>query len=195
MPTFRIILCPLLIATVSLSAGAATNSIDLTVKTTVTIGTCTAQLRDESNAATSTISFGEVNFSEIANKSKVKKFNITFSNCAGLPKSQATVQLKPLSQTNCDGIANNGRGFANALTDAGAASGVIAEVWTTDTPEGAGSLQLACGSTTLHLVNVVKGSNTVWPLSARLALTQGSTSGDLGAGGFSAPATFFITYQ
>ena len=53
---------------------AATDSIGLTVVTTVETGTCDAKLVNDSNQQISAVDFGDVYISEINAKSKIKTF-------------------------------------------------------------------------------------------------------------------------
>lgn len=64
---------------------AATDSIGLTVLTTVEMGTCTAKLVNDSNQPISVVEFGDVYISEINAKSKIKTFKLQFKDCAGIP--------------------------------------------------------------------------------------------------------------
>ncbi len=58
----------------SVPSYAATDSIGLTVITTVEIGTCTATLVNDSDQDISVVDFGDVYISEINAKTKVKTF-------------------------------------------------------------------------------------------------------------------------
>lgn len=83
-----------LIATVAVGASvsnnftyASTTSSSLTVNSNLTMGTCTAQIMNNSDKVISEVAFGNVYISELGAKSKVQQFKIRFSNCSGLPKT------------------------------------------------------------------------------------------------------------
>ena len=69
----------------SVLSYAATDSIGLTVITTVEMGTCTATLVNDSDQDISVVDFGDVYISEINAKTKVKTFKLKFKDCAGIP--------------------------------------------------------------------------------------------------------------
>lgn len=92
----------------SVPSYAATDSIGLTVITTVEIGTCTATLVNDSDQDISVVDFGDVYISEINAKTKVKTFKLKFKDCAGIPNKKA--QIKLTKRATCEGTANDGRG-------------------------------------------------------------------------------------
>ena len=94
----------------SVPSYAATDSIGLTVITTVEIGTCTATLVNDSDQDISVVDFGDVYISEINAKTKVKTFKLKFKDCAGIPNKKA--QIKLTKRATCEGTANDGAGFA-----------------------------------------------------------------------------------
>lgn len=98
----------------SVPSYAATDSIGLTVITTVEIGTCTATLVNDSDQDISVVDFGDVYISEINAKTKVKTFKLKFKDCAGIPNKKA--QIKLTKRATCEGTANDGAGFANGST-------------------------------------------------------------------------------
>ncbi len=63
----------------SVLSYAATDSIGLTVITTVEMGTCTATLVNDSDQDISVVDFGDVYISEINAKTKVKTFKLKFN--------------------------------------------------------------------------------------------------------------------
>ncbi len=115
----------------SVLSYAATDSIGLTVITTVEMGTCTATLVNDSDQDISVVDFGDVYISEINAKTKVKTFKLKFKDCAGIPNKKA--QIKLTKRATCEGTANDGAGFANGSTAADKASAVAVEVWSTVT--------------------------------------------------------------
>ena len=167
-----------------------TSSLELKVKTTVTLGTCSAQVMD-GDIATNTIALGDVTSSQVIAKTYTKPFKIRFSNCAGLPESKATIKFDRKSGTSCAG--SNGPGFRNI---GGTSSSIGLELWTTEQPSGADSVQLLCNTPNAQVVDVstAKGNtNFDYKLSARLFDVSGS--GKIGAGTFTSPTTLTITYQ
>ncbi|WP_149507889.1 fimbrial protein [Escherichia albertii] len=177
---------------------AGSSSLDLTVRTIVTASTCTAELRNAQDQQATTIDIGDVYLNELSNKTKYQNFSLAFFNCEGLAKDQAKVTLSP--QTGCDGTSSTGGGFRNALTSANddAATSVSIEVWTTNQPEGQGSVQLNCKTKPTSLVDLIAatGANTVhWPLSARIVVASDNTIADVRAGQFSTNAVFSVTYE
>ncbi|MFC3189491.1 fimbrial protein [Pseudocitrobacter faecalis] len=196
---YQRIILPLLLMLGSSTQGlAGSNSLSLTVRTTVTASTCTAELRNAQDQHATMIDLGDVYLNELTSKSKYQGFSLAFSNCEGLFKHQASVTLAP--QTGCDGVSSTGAAFRNALpaSDSAAAMGVSMEVWTTHQPEGPGSVQLNCKTTPTQTVDVsqASGSNiTRWPLSARAVIAADSTIADVRAGKFSTNAVFTVTYE
>ncbi|ENA9697130.1 fimbrial protein [Salmonella enterica subsp. enterica] len=187
---------PLLFIAFIKMSMAGSNSLELTVQTTVRPGTCTMQLYDNNHSPGSTINIGDVYIPEIINKSKAVSFSLVFSDCTGLAKEQAVVIMT--SATGCDGVGGSGNSYKNALSGAGAASGVSAEVWTTETPQSTGSKQLTCKSAPQNIVDVsgAKDQNTVvWPLSTRIVPETGKTTSDLQPGSFSTQAVFTVQYE
>ena len=77
----------------SVLSYAATDSIGLTVITTVEMGTCTATLVNDSDQDISVVDFGDVYISEINAKTKVKTFKLKFKDCAGIPNKKAQIKL------------------------------------------------------------------------------------------------------
>ncbi|HAP3737114.1 TPA: fimbrial protein [Escherichia coli] len=192
--TFVLLLCFGYIAI----GHAASSSMDVTVRAKVTASTCTAELRDAQDQQATTIAIGDVYLNELSAKSKYQNFSLVFSNCEGLAKDQAKVVLS--AQTGCDGASSTGGGYRNALTtaDDDAATGVAVEVWTTNQPEGQGSIQLNCKTKPTSIVDLATatGSNIVhWPLSARIVVASDNTIADVRAGQFSTNAIFSVTYE
>ena len=161
----------------SVPSYAATDSIGLTVITTVEIGTCTATLVNDSDQDISVVDFGDVYISEINAKTKVKTFKLKFKDCAGLPNKKA--------------------GFANGSTAADKASAVAVEVWSTETPATGSATQFSCVTPASQEVTISNAANAVvyYPMSARLVVEKNKTVSNVTAGKFSAPATFTVTYN
>ena len=155
-------------------------------------------LHNAQDLQATTIDIGDVYLNELANKTKYQNFSLVFSNCEGLAKDQATVTLSP--QTGCDGASSTGGGFRNALASSNndAATGVSIEVWTTNQPEGQGSVQLNCKTKPTSIVDLTgaSGVNVVhWWLSSRIVVAADNTIADVRAGQFSTNAVFSVTYE
>ncbi|QCT90347.1 fimbrial-like protein YadL [Escherichia sp. E4742] len=175
---------------------AATDSIGLTVLTTVEMGTCTAKLVNDSNQDITAVEFGDVYISEINAKSKIKTFKLQFKDCAGIPGKKA--QIKLTKRATCEGTSNDGPGFANGSTGTGQASAVAVEVWSTTTPAVGSATQFSCVAPANKEVTIATatGNNVVdYPMSARLVVEKDNTASNVTAGTFSAPATFTVTYN
>ena len=179
----------------SVPSYAATDSIGLTVITTVEIGTCTATLVNDSDQDISVVDFGDVYISEINAKTKVKTFKLKFKDCAGIPNKKA--QIKLTKRATCEGTANDGAGFANGSTAADKASAVAVEVWSTETPATGSATQFSCVTPASQEVTISNAANAVvyYPMSARLVVEKNKTVSNVTAGKFSAPATFTVTYN
>lgn len=92
----------------SVPSYAATDSIGLTVITTVEIGTCTTTLVNDSDQDISVVDFGDVYISEINAKTKVKTFKLKFKDCAGIPNKKA--QIKLTKRATCEVLLMTVRG-------------------------------------------------------------------------------------
>lgn len=194
----RLILTLLLTLGIAPHCFAGSSSLSLTVRTTVTASTCTAALHNAQDQPATTIDIGDVYLNELADKTKYQNFSLVFSGCEGLAKDQAKVTLSP--QTGCDGKSSSGGGYRNALTntDDDAATGVAIEVWTTNQPEGQGSIQLNCKTKPTNIVNVATAADSGivhWPLSARIGIATDNTIADVRAGKFSTNAVFSVSYE
>lgn len=175
---------------------AATDSLGLTVVTTVEMGTCDAKLLNDSNQPISVVEFGDVYISEINAKSKIKTFKLQFKDCAGIPGKKAQINLT--KRATCEGINNDGPGFANGSTGTGKASAVAVEVWSTTTPAVGSASQFSCvAPANKEVIIATATGNTVvdYPMSARLVVDKDKTASNVTAGTFSAPATFTVTYN
>lgn len=175
------------------NAQAGTTSASLTVDTIVTMGTCTATLLDTTDKPISTVAFGDVYISELANKSKKKAFKIRFSDCAGIPGKAAKLKLSPRTP----GCAANNVAFANKSSN-GPASNAAVEVWTTNTPGGNGSVQFNCSTVNEQTVNLSTATVSKpydYNLSAQMIIANGGTVSSVTPGDFLSPATFTISYQ
>ncbi|MEX3021199.1 fimbrial protein [Kluyvera sp. STS39-E] len=199
----RLALCAMwIVEGLSFSSHAemkATPHITLNVTSDITVGTCTATLRDSGNSIISEVAFGDVYTSELGNK--VKTFKLQFTDCVGVPGRKANITLLPKG-IGCAGTTGNSPDFANgfipSLEQDIAAANVAVEVWTTNTPQSGGSVQFNCANRNTQQVNISTASGTAtvdYPLSARLVVTPGKQRTQVVAGQFKSPATFNITYE
>ncbi|MED9723771.1 fimbrial protein [Escherichia marmotae] len=171
------------------TANATTDSLDLTVVTKVTAGTCSAELQENSKTVTD-IDFQDVFIPEVISGNKAKSFNLILSNCAATPSAELT--LKPASGSTCDGAAGAGEAFANSSVATPKAAAVAVEVW--GSANAGSGTQLKCKTANAFPVTIVGKSVTV-PLSARLIRDSGKANADVTAGEFSSQAVFDITYK
>lgn len=172
----------------SLFAGMANAAItgvtsaELTVKTQITTGTCQASTKNGAGTTTSTVAFGDVFKSDIANKSRVEPLKITFTNCSGVTK--ATVAAKPGAGGGCSGSNADGDSYS-----AGLATGF--EVWSGTVDSG---VLLSCNTPpSPQEVTITDGAGE-FPMNSRLVIAKGRTIADVGTGAASAPVTFVVTY-
>ncbi|MDE9617638.1 fimbrial protein [Citrobacter freundii] len=181
---------------VNVAQAAGTTALDLTVKTTITTGTCTAQVMDGSTE-TNTIAIGNASIAEVIQKLKTKSFKVRFSNCAGLPNSKALLTINKRSG-GCAGGSSNDAEFANSSTSASKASAVALELWSGSTPGGADGVQFNCYSPVAQEIDVstaTGATNVDYPLSARLMKPAGKDDSAVTAGDFVAQTVFTIDYQ
>jgi P pilus assembly protein, pilin FimA len=175
---------------------AGTNALDLTVSTTITLPTCVATLNDDRGTENSVVDIGDIYIPQVLDKTNSRAFSLVFRDCVSLARNLASVKLTP--RTGCDGATGSGSGFRNALNGSNDAAGVSAEIWTTNTPGSSGSQQFSCATPVQRLVNLTGASSEnaiVWPLSARIVLSSGSTVTDLRTGSFSTQGLFTIVYE
>lgn len=171
-----------------MSSAQATSSLDLTIETKITAGTCNAVINDGTKNTTD-IDFQSVYIPEVISKSKTKTFDLVISGCAAT--SQADLTLQPAQGSTCDN-AGNGEAFGNASVDVAKAEAVAVEVWGSATA-GSGT-QMKCKSKTVLPITMVNNAATI-PLSARLVTETNKASTAIRAGDFSSQAVFDITYK
>lgn len=159
-----------------------TSSVEMTFVTTVTAGTCTAQLTNSAGAEATEIAFGDVYKSEIANKSRVEPLKITFSNCSGVDKAAITTAAGPGGA--CSGSNSDGDSYS-----AGLATGF--EVWSGAVDSG---VLLSCHTPPSAQEVAITDGKGEFPMNSRLVIAKGSTIDNVGTGAVTAPVTFTITY-
>ncbi|RTM79126.1 fimbrial protein [Enterobacter quasiroggenkampii] len=166
----------------SASAITGTTSVQATFTSTITAGTCTAQIQNAGGQAISTLAFGDVFKSDLVSKSRSEPFKIAFSGCAGV--KSATVQATPGTGGTCTGTATDGDSFS-----AGKATGF--EIWKGVAATGT---LLSCNTKPTQTVTI-SGATTNVDMAARIVLGKDKTIADVTTGDVSAPVTFVVTYQ
>lgn len=185
------------VAAIPAAQADGTPELRLTVDANITAGTCSVAVL-EGESPTNTIAFGNVYISEVFAKAKVKPFKLRFSNCTGLMDKKATVTLAPRGENiGCAGSTTQNAEFSNASSSTTKAQKTGVEVWTTETPEGSGSVQFHCYNKNAQTVDLSGASATTpvdYPLSARM-VPVGTDISKLTAGDFYSPTVFTVTYQ
>ncbi|HGA2726313.1 TPA: fimbrial protein [Enterobacter hormaechei] len=165
------------------AAITGTGSVEMTVKTKVMPGTCSAQVLNDAGTAASEISFGDVYKSDLENKTRVKPLKISFSNCSGVAK--ATVSAAKGAGGECSGTGKNGNSYSGGL-----ATGF--EIWSGVVDTG---LLMSCNTPpAAQEVNISNGKGE-FPMNSRIVIGQGQAITDVGTGAVAAPVTFTIAYQ
>ncbi|HHG8724298.1 TPA: fimbrial protein [Enterobacter hormaechei subsp. steigerwaltii] len=165
------------------AAITGTGSVEMTIKTKVVSGTCTAKVLNGAGTASSEIAFGDVYKSDLVNKTRVEPLKIRFTNCSGVEK--ATVTAAKGAGGECSGTTKNGDSFSGGL-----ATGF--EIWSGVVDTG---LLMSCNTPpAAQEVTITDGAGE-FPMNSRIVVGQGQTIADVGTGAVTAPVTFTITYQ
>lgn len=172
----------LLLSAPSFATITGTSSVSATFTSTITAGTCTAQIQNSSGQAISMLSFGDVFKSDLVNQSRSEPFTLAFTNCMGV--KSASYQVTPGSGGTCSGSNVNGDSFS-----AGNATGF--EVWQGESTTGT---LLSCNTKPTQSLTI-SGSTLNVNMASRIVIAKDSTIADVTAGSVSAPVTFVITYQ
>lgn len=173
----------LLFSGMASAAITGTSSVEMTIKTKVVSGTCTAKVLNDAGTAATEIAFGEVYKSDLVNKTRVKPLKIAFTNCSGVTK--ATVAAAKGAGGECSGTGKNGDSYSGGL-----ATGF--EIWSGVVDTG---LLMSCNTPpTAQEVTISNGIGE-FPMTSRIVVGQGQTIADVGTGAVSAPVTFTIAYQ
>lgn len=157
-----------------------TTSVEMTFKTTVTTGTCKAEVLDGSGANVLTIGYGEIFKSDI-NK-KVMPLSISFSNCSGV--TIAEVEAKAGTGGSCSGDNLDGDSYAAGLNTA-------FEIWGGVVDTG---VQLSCKTPPAAQEVTITDGKGSYPMNSRIVVAKGKTLSDVTAGDVTAPVTFVVTY-
>lgn len=165
------------------AAITGTGSVEMTIKTKVVSGTCTAKVLNGAGTASSEIAFGDVYKSDLVNKTRVEPLKIRFTNCSGVAK--ATVAAAKGAGGECSGTAKNGDSFSGGL-----ATGF--EIWSGVVDTG---LLMSCNTPpAAQEVTITDGAGE-FPMNSRIVVGQDQTIADVGTGAVTAPVTFTVTYQ
>ncbi|EBX1353133.1 fimbrial protein [Salmonella enterica subsp. enterica serovar Okatie] len=163
--------------------AAGTSSVEMTFEAELTSTTCKAQIVDAQGTPTSVIDYGEVFKSEIANKSRVVKFSIHYSDCSGV--SGIILDAKPGSGGTCSGVNADGNSYA-------AGKNAAFELWLGDVDRGT---ELLCSGSYDIFPWMPSKDNSDLPISSRIVVAKGFDIKDVNEGAVSAPITFVSTYK
>ncbi|MER1539018.1 fimbrial protein, partial [Enterobacter hormaechei] len=100
----------LLFSGMTSAAITGTSSVEMTIKTKVVSGTCTAKVLNGAGTASTEIAFGDVYKSDLVNKTRVEPLKIAFTNCSGVTK--ATVTAAKGAGGECSGTDKSGDSFS-----------------------------------------------------------------------------------
>ena len=172
----------LLFSGMASAAITGTPSVELTIKSKIVSGTCTAKVLNDAGTASTEIAFGDVYKSDLVNKTRVEPLKISFTNCSGVTK--ATVSAAKGAGGECSGVNKTGDSYSGGLaTGFEIWSGVVdtGELMSCNTPPAAKDVTITDGT-------------GEFPMNSRIVIGQGQTIADVGAGAVTAPVTFTIAY-
>lgn len=172
----------LLFSGMASAAITGTSSVELTIKSKIVSGTCTAKVLNGAGTASSEIAFGDVYKSDVANKTRVEPLKIAFTNCSGVTK--ATVSAASSAGGGCSGLNADGDSYA-----AGLSTGF--EIWSGSVDTG---VMLSCKRPpAVQEVTIADGA-AEFPMSSRIVIAKDKTIANVGTGAVTAPVTFTVTY-
>lgn len=177
------------------SAYAGNASLALQVKSTIEVGTCTAEIYDGSTK-TNTIGMGSVPVSQVLRPSTGKSFSLRFRDCSGLPNSKALLKIQKRAG-GCAGGDSNQETFANSSAETAKAGATALELWpgAVDTGTKFNCNNPASTEQTISLPANTATTPYSYPLSARLVKPTGKADSDVTAGAFLGETTFIISYN
>jgi len=164
------------------AAITGTGSVEMTIKTKVTSGTCTAKILNNAGAAATEIAFGDVFKSDLVNKTRVEPLKISFANCSGVTK--AMVSAASGAGGGCSGPNSDGDSFS-----AGLATGF--EIWSGVVDTG---VLMSCKTPPAAQEVTIADGEGEFPMNSRIVIAKGRTIADVGTGAVTAPVTFTVTY-
>lgn len=173
----------LLFSGMASAAITGTGSVELTIKSKIVSGTCTAKVLNGAGTASSEIAFGDVYKSDVANKTRVEPLKIAFTNCSGVTKATVSA-ASSFGENGCSGPHTDGDSYA-----AGLATGF--EIWSGSVDTG---VMLSCNTPpAAQEVTIADGSGE-FPMNSRIVIAKDRNIADVGTGAVTAPVTFTITY-
>ncbi|QMI04131.1 fimbrial protein [Citrobacter sp. RHB25-C09] len=172
----------LLFSGMASAAITGTSSVELTIKSKIVSGTCTAKVLNNAGTETTTVAFGDVYKSDLVNKTRVEPLKISFTNCSGVTK--ATVSAAKGSGGACTGTGGNGDSYSGGLETG-------FEVWSGIVDTG---LLMSCNTPpAAQEVTITNGAGE-FPMNSRIVIAKDKTIDDVGTGAVTAPVTFTIAY-
>ena len=172
----------LLVSGMASATITGTGSVDMTIKTKVVSGTCTAKVLNDAGTASTEIAFGDVYKSDLVNKTRVKPFKIAFTNCSGV--TIATVSAAKGAGGECSGTTKTGGSYSGGL-----ATGF--EIWSGVVDTG---VLMSCNTPPANQeVTIADGVGELL-MNSRIVIGQGQTIANVGTGAVTAPVTFTVTY-
>ncbi|MHB9590887.1 fimbrial protein [Enterobacter mori] len=160
-----------------------TSSVELTIKTKIVSGTCTAKVLNGAGTASTEIAFGDVYKSELVNKTRVEPLKIAFTNCSGVTK--AKVSAASGAGGGCSGPKMDGDSYS-----AGLATGF--EIWSGSVDTG---VMLSCKRPPAAQEVTIADGSAEFPMNSRIVIAKDRTIADVGTGAVTAPVTFTVSYQ
>lgn len=172
----------LLFSGMASAAITGTGSVELTIKTKVVSGTCTAKVLNGAGTASSEIAFGDVYKSDLVNKTRVEPLKIAFTNCSGVTK--AAVSAASGAGGGCSGPKADGDSYTAGLATA-------FEIWSGSVDTG---VMLSCKTPPAAQEVTIADGSAEFPMNSRIVIAKDRTIADVGTGAVTAPVTFTVTY-
>lgn len=174
----------LLFSGMASAAITGTNSVELTIKSKIVSGTCTAKVLNGAGTASSEIAFGDVYKSDLVNKTRVEPLKIAFTNCSGVSKATVSAASGAGAGKGCSGPHTDGDSYA-----AGLATGF--EIWSGVVDTG---VLLSCNTPPAAQEVTIADGSAEFPMNSRIVIAKDRTIADVGTGAVTAPVTFTVTY-
>lgn len=172
----------LLFSGMASAAITGTSSVELTIKSKIVSGTCTAKVLNSAGTASSDIAFGDVYKSDLENKTRVEPLKISFTNCSGV--STATVSASKGAGGGCSGPNADGDSYAGGLETG-------FEVWSGVVNTG---VLMSCKTPPAAQEVVITDGAGEFPMNSRIVVAKDKTISEVGTGAVTAPVTFTIAY-
>lgn len=175
---FAVIFLPM-----SVFAITGTTSLTANFNSVVTSGTCKSTLQDAQGQASQNLDFGNIYITDIGS-TPAQKFSIALSECQAVSKVVVTAD----ASSECSGDDHQGAAFANSN---GEAKGIAVELWSGE--PGIGE-QFICSNLQGQEL-AITGETAEFPMSARMAIAEGYSTGTLTSGSFDTTLTLLVSYQ